>query len=61
MTSEHDTPKVKIRRLRPVYRLYNSSAGHETTHRNMEIGRDQSETKETVSQVVGVEHSVIWI
>ena len=27
----------------------------------MEIGRDQSETKETVSQVVGVEHSVIWI
>ena len=25
------------------------------------IGRDQSETKETVSQVVGVEHSVIWI
>ena len=26
-----------------------------------EIGRDQSETKETVSQVVGMEHSVIWI
>ena len=41
--------------------ISNSSAGHETTHRNMEIGRDQSETKETVSQVVGVEQSVIWI
>ena len=37
--------------------LSNSSAGYETTHRNMKIGRDQSETKETVSQVVGVEQA----
>ena len=31
-------------------------AGHETTLRNMEIGRNRSETKKPASQVVCVEH-----
>ena len=41
----------------------NSSTGHKTTFRNMEIGRNRSESrlKKQPVKVGGVEHFIMWI